>query len=883
MTGNDIRSRFLNFFAAKNHAIIDSSSLIPQDDPTLLFTNSGMVQFKRVFMGEENRTYTRASTCQRCVRAGGKHNDLENVGHTARHHTFFEMLGNFSFGDYFKEDAIHMAWEFLTVNLGLDKDKLWVSVFEDDDEAYTLWEKVEDLPKGRIVRLGEADNFWAMGDTGPCGPCSEIHIDQGPEVGCGRPDCAIGCECDRYLELWNLVFMQFYRDETGRMTPLPRPSIDTGMGLERVAAVLQGKHNNYDSDLFSGLINKIAGLSGKSYGLDDPVDTALRVIADHSRATAFLVADGMLPANEGRGYVLRRIMRRAVRFGRALGLKRPFLAEITAEVVKTMENAYPHLAEAANLLAKVVNNEEERFRETLDNGLTMLNTEISSLQKKSSSCVPGDFIFKLYDTYGFPVDIVRDVALERGCTIDEPGFARAMEEQRALSKKSWKGGSLAAMPAGVKKLVAKGHKTGFVGYKTHRAHSVIKGVIDHEGEAASKATQGERVSVFCPETPFYAEAGGQIGDQGEIVGANGRAKVMDTIIVADGVILHDTEVTEGSLLLGEQVELKVTEGRRQRIACNHSATHILHAAMRSVLGDHVKQSGSLVTPERLRFDFTHFTPITQEELDTIEKIANEEIRANTPLDTAMFDKEEAVKTGAVALFGEKYGDKVRVVSIGNFSRELCGGTHVRATGEIGLVKITAETGIAAGVRRIEAVTGPEAFNIFQGREKQLAKLANLLKVPAENLDTKIEKLLRLNKDLEKEVSRLTAKLTLSDIDGIINRAKMVGDTKVVVSRVVLDSPKTLREMGDKIRDKLGRGIVVLGGEYQGKAALLTMVSKNLTDRYKAGNIISEIAGLVGGKGGGRPDMAQAGGPNPDKLNEALEAVYKIIAAQQPLP
>ena len=883
MTGNDIRSRFLNFFAAKNHAIIDSSSLIPQDDPTLLFTNSGMVQFKRVFMGEENRTYTRASTCQRCVRAGGKHNDLENVGHTARHHTFFEMLGNFSFGDYFKKDAIHMAWEFLTVNLGLDKDKLWVSVFEDDDEAYTLWEKVEDLPKGRIVRLGEADNFWAMGDTGPCGPCSEIHIDQGPEVGCGRPDCAIGCECDRYLELWNLVFMQFYRDETGRMTPLPRPSIDTGMGLERVAAVLQGKHNNYDSDLFSGLINKIAGLSGKSYGLDDPVDTALRVIADHSRATAFLVADGMLPANEGRGYVLRRIMRRAVRFGRALGLQRPFLAEITAEVVKTMENAYPHLAEAANLLAKVVNNEEERFRETLDNGLTMLNTEISSLQKKGSSSVPGDFIFKLYDTYGFPVDIVRDVALEQGCTIDEPGFARAMKEQRALSKKSWKGGSLAAMPAGVKKLVAKGHKTGFVGYKTHRAHSVIKGVIDHEGEAASKATQGERVSIFCPETPFYAEAGGQIGDQGEIVGPNGRAKVMDTIIVADGVILHDAEVTEGSLLLGEQVELKVTEGRRQRIACNHSATHILHAAMRSVLGDHVKQSGSLVTPERLRFDFTHFTPITQEELDTIEKIANEEIRANTPLDTAMLDKEEAIKTGAVALFGEKYGDKVRVVSIGNFSRELCGGTHVRATGEIGLVKITAETGIAAGVRRIEAVTGPEAFNIFQGREKQLAKLANLLKVPAENLDTKIEKLLRLNKDLEKEVSRLTAKLTLNDIDGIINRAKMVGDTKVVVSRVVLDSPKTLREMGDKIRDKLGRGIVVLGGEYQGKAALLTMVSKNLTDRYKAGNIISEIAGLVGGKGGGRPDMAQAGGPNPDKLNEALEAVYKIIAAQQPLP
>ena len=882
MTGNDIRSQFLDFFAANNHAIIDSSSLIPQDDPTLLFTNSGMVQFKRVFMGEEKRDYTRASTCQRCVRAGGKHNDLENVGHTARHHTFFEMLGNFSFGDYFKEDAIRMAWEFLTVNLGLDKEKLWVSVFEDDDEAFALWEKIEDLPRGRIVRLGEADNFWAMGDTGPCGPCSEIHIDQGPAVGCGKPDCAIGCDCDRYLELWNLVFMQYYRDETGKMTPLPKPSIDTGMGLERVAAVMQGKHNNYDSDLFSGLISKIAGLSAKSYGRDEQVDTALRVIADHSRATAFLVADGMLPSNEGRGYVLRRIMRRAVRFGRSLGLKQAFLGEITAEVVKTMANAYPHLSEAANLLAKVVNNEEERFRETLDNGLAMLNTEIRSLQKAGTKTIPGDFIFKLYDTYGFPVDIVRDVALEQAFSIDEPGFARAMEEQRALSKKSWKGGSLAAMPPGVKQLVTGGHKAGFVGYKTHRANSVIKGLIDHEGEAAGTAAQGERVSIFCPETPFYAEAGGQIGDQGEIIGPNGSASVLDTIIVADGVILHDADVTRGTLSLDEQVELKVMEGRRQRIACNHSATHILHAAMKSVLGDHVKQSGSLVTPEKLRFDFTHFSPITQEELEKIEKITNEAIRANTSLDTVMLDREEAIKTGAVALFGEKYGATVRVVSIGNFSKELCGGTHVRATGEIGLLKITAETGIAAGVRRIEAVTGPEAFALFQSQEMHLAKLANLLKVPAESLDAKIEKLVSANKELEKEVSRLAAKLALSDIDGIINSARMVGSTKVVVTRVFLDSPKTLREMGDKIRDKLGSGIVVLGGEYQGKAALLAMVSKDLTGIYKAGNIIKPIAVLVGGTGGGRPDMAQAGGSNPDKLNYALEAAYEIVAAQEPL-
>ena len=881
MTGNEIRSQFLNFFAANDHTIIESSSLIPQDDPTLLFTNSGMVQFKRVFMGEEKRDYTRASTCQRCVRAGGKHNDLENVGHTARHHTFFEMLGNFSFGDYFKEDAILMAWEFLTVHLGMDNEKLWVSVFEDDDEAFALWEKVEDLPKGRIVRLGEADNFWAMGDTGPCGPCSEIHIDQGPEVGCGKPDCAIGCDCDRYLELWNLVFMQFYRDEAGKMTPLPKPSIDTGMGLERVAAVLQGKHNNFESDLFTGLISKITELSGKVYGQDGRFDTAMRVIADHSRATAFLVADGMLPSNEGRGYVLRRIMRRAVRFGRSLGLERLFLAEITAEVVKVMGQAYPHLTESANLLAKVVNNEEQRFRETLDNGLAMLNTEINRLKKEGSSVVPGVFIFKLYDTYGFPVDIVRDVALEQDFSIDEQGFARAMEEQRTLSKKSWKGGSLVTMPPGVKMLVAEGHKTQFVGYKTHRTASVIKSLIGREGETTGEVTQGEHVSIFCPETPFYAEAGGQIGDQGEIVGPNGAARVLDTVIVADGVILHEAEVTEGSLSLDEPVKLKVMEGRRQRIACNHSATHILHAAMKLILGDHIKQSGSLVTPERLRFDFTHFSPITPEELTKIEKIANEEIRANSPLDTEMLAREEAVKSGAVALFGEKYGDKVRVVSIGNFSKELCGGTHVRATGEIGLLKITAETGIAAGIRRIEAVTGPDAFTVFQAREKQLADLANLLKVPAENLEVKIEKLLNANKDLEKEVSRLTARLALTNIDNLIGNAETVNGVRVVVAKVILDSPKTLREMGDKIRDKLGSGLVVLGGEYQGKAALLAMVTKDLVDTYRAGNIIREVAAMVGGKGGGRPDMAQAGGPYPDKLDEALGAVPWIVKSQLP--
>jgi alanyl-tRNA synthetase len=876
MTGNKIREKFLKFFEKNTHLIIEDSSLVPQDDPTLLFTNAGMVQFKRVFMGEEKRDYKRAATCQRCVRAGGKHNDLENVGYTARHHTFFEMLGNFSFGDYFKEEAIQMAWEFLTVDLELPKEKLWVSVFEDDDEAFSLWEKIEGLPKGRIVRLGEADNFWAMGDTGPCGPCSEIHIDQGPEAGCGSPDCKMGCDCDRYLELWNLVFMQFYRDETGKMTPLPKPSIDTGMGLERIAAVAQGKLTNYDSDLFTPIINTIAALCNKPYGEDKRIDTAMKVIADHCRATAFLVADGMLPSNEGRGYVLRRIMRRAIRFGRSIDIGRHFLSKVISRVIADMSSVYPHLVGSLELQIKVANNEEDRFLETLDKGLEILNNEIKRMNKEGSDSVPGAFIFKLYDTFGFPVDIVRDVAMEQGLTVDEAGFNMAMEAQRAQSKKSWRSTGLETMTAGVKALVDGGHKALFVGYAGHHAESVIHGMINAGGDPAETAQQGETVSIFCPETPFYAEAGGQIGDEGEIAGPNGSAKVLDTVTMADGLVLHECEVTKGSLALDDKVQLNVAEGRRQRIACNHTATHILHAAMKRVLGDHIKQSGSLVSQERLRFDFTHFTPITAAELARIETLANEEIRANTQLSTDMLEREEAIQSGATALFGEKYGDQVRVVSIGDFSKELCGGTHVRETGEIGIVKVTTETSIAAGVRRIEAITGPEAFKRFQNHENQLEKLATLLKIAPDKLDTKIEKLISSQKDLEKEVSRLTAKLSLSNLDGIINNGQIVSDVKVVASRLALDSPKTLREMGDKIRDKLGSGVVVLGGEYQGKATLLAMVTKDLTGRLKAGAIIKDVSKLVGGSGGGRPDMAQAGGPHPDKLNDALAAVPEIV-------
>jgi alanyl-tRNA synthetase len=878
MTGNEIRSKFLEYFGSKGHAIVADSSLVPQDDPTLLFTNAGMVQFKRLFMGEEKREYVRAATCQRCVRAGGKHNDLENVGHTARHHTFFEMLGNFSFGDYFKEDAINFAWDFLTNILELPKKKLWVSVFENDDEAYALWEKVEGLPDGRIVRLGEKDNFWAMGDTGPCGPCSEIHIDQGPEVGCGYPDCKVGCErdCDRFLELWNLVFMQFYRDESGTMTPLPRPSIDTGMGLERITAVVQGKFSNYDSDLFAGLIGKIGELAGKTYGQEAQTDTAMRVIADHCRAVSFLIADGVLPANEGRGYVLRRIMRRAIRFGRWLGLTDPFLAEMTRNVVEIMKDGYPHLREATGLLAKVTLNEEERFRETLDNGLGMLQAEIERLQAIDSERVAGDFIFKLYDTFGFPLDIVRDVAAEQGLSVDEAGFAAAMEEQRQRSKKSWKEGGVAVMVSGIRSLMAAGRQARFVGYETGSCTSTITGIVDGTGERVPDATAGDRVSIFCPETPFYAEAGGQVGDHGDITGPSGRARVRDTITVGDGIILHEAEITSGTLAEGDTVELNVAEGRRQRIACNHTATHILHAAMKQVLGDHVKQSGSLVTPERLRFDFTHFSPLTPGEMKEIELVANREVRANIPVETEYLDRESALQSGATALFGEKYGEKVRVVSLGNFSRELCGGIHVGRTGDIGMIKMVTESGIAAGIRRIEAITGEAALTSYQELAAEIEMLGGLLRSSVEELPHKIKKQLAREKELEKKVAQLTARLTTTNLDAMFESARVVHSVKVIAAQVELDSPKTLRDIGDKVRDKLDSGVAALGGVFQGKAALLVIVTKDLAVSLRAGDIVKKLSVIVGGSGGGRPDMAQAGGPLADKLPEALNALYDIV-------
>ena len=876
MTGNDIRQSFLEFFESKGHTRIPASSLVPNDDPTLLFVNSGMVQFKKVFMGEETRPYVRATTAQASVRAGGKHNDLENVGYTARHHTFFEMLGNFSFGDYFKKEAIAYAWEFLTEKLRIDPKDLWVTVYNDDDEAHALWERIDTLPKGRIVRMGEKDNFWAMGDTGPCGPCSEIHIDQGAEVGCGRPDCALGCDCDRFLELWNLVFMQFYRDEHGVMTPLPRPSIDTGMGLERVAAVLQGKTNNYDCDLFTPIIDYVANLSGKRYHADKADDVSMRVIADHARATAFLVADGVLPSNEGRGYVLRRIMRRAIRYGRALGLT-SFFPGVCAVVTGEMRHAYPHLANTSQLLAKVVTNEEERFGETLDHGLGKLDQEIRRLKETDGgqAVIPGEFIFKLYDTYGFPVDIVRDVAIESGVAFDEPGFARAMEQQREQSRRSWKGSDVDHLEAGIIELGSQGRKAEFIGYGATRSVSTVEGIVNTDGQLVTEARAKERVRLFCAQTPFYAESGGQAGDRGEITWPGGRFVVEKTVAPVEGLILHEGQLTQGTLTAGGQVELTVAELRGDT-ALNHTATHLLHAAMKKVLGDHVKQAGSAVDHNRLRFDFTHFSPLTHGEICTIEQMVNAEIRKNIPVATALLGREQAIAEGATALFGEKYGEEVRVVSIGDFSKELCGGTHTRMTGDIGLFKIVMETGIAAGVRRIEALTGSAAVYWVQDLARQASAVSAAVSGPLEGAVDKIQGLLRRQKEMEKQIAALNATMALSDFDRLLASRVEVDAMPVVASRVPLDSPKTLREIGDKIRDRMPHGIIVLGGDFEGKAALLAMVSKDLTGRVKAGDLVNRIAAIVGGKGGGRADMAQAGGSMPDKLDEAIGSVVSVI-------
>jgi len=876
MDSREIRHKFLDYFKAHGHEIVESSSLIPKDDPTLLFTNAGMVQFKSLFLGEEKRGYVRAATSQKCVRAGGKHNDLENVGYTPRHHTFFEMLGNFSFGDYFKEDAIAWAWELLTDEYKLPVDRLHVSVFKDDDQAYRIWEEEIGIPSERIVRLGEKDNFWAMGDTGPCGPCSEIHIDQGPSMGCGKTDCAPGCDCDRYLEIWNLVFTQFDRAPDGKLTPLPNPNIDTGMGLERLAAVVQGKTSNYDSDVFKYLIRRIEELSGKKYGADEKHDVAFRVISDHARATAFLIGDGIMPSNEGRGYVLRRIIRRAFRFGQVLGLTDSFLWPVCTRVIETMGQDYEELAQSQNFIKGVVENEETRFADTLRFSMKVLDEEIGELKAKGRDTISGEAVFKLYDTYGLPVDIVEDVARGENLTVDMQGYEKAMSRQRTMSQESWKGSGEEEIPAAYRNLIGQGLVTEFVGHDALDSKAKVIAVLV-DGNGATEIKEGNQGEVVLDRTPFYGEAGGQVGDVGTIVKENVRFDVTDTLKIGQGLIIHKGCFNQGSFSTGDGVEAKVEIENRSSTACNHSATHLLHKALREVLGDHVKQAGSMVSPSRLRFDFSHFTRVDQEKLMEVEGLVNGYIRDNLAIQTEEMTKEEAMKTGAMAIFEERYGDKVRLVNMGQgVSMELCGGTHTNHTGNIGLFRIINESAVAANVRRIEALTANEALQHDQMQDRDLKLAAALIKTTPGRLTERLERLLAEHKEKEKEIEFLKAKLFSDRSEDLLSGVREISDIKVLARELEADSQKELRDAADKIKDKLKSGIVLVGAKKESKVMLTCMVTKDLVDRFKAGDIIRQLSDIVGGKGGGRPDMAQGGGSKPEKLGDALEAVYGLI-------
>ncbi|MBW2039998.1 MAG: alanine--tRNA ligase [Deltaproteobacteria bacterium] len=875
MTGDEIRVAFLRYFDQRGHKVVRSSPLVPYNDPTLLFTNAGMVQFKKVFLQEEAREYTRATSVQKCLRAGGKHNDLENVGRTARHHTFFEMLGNFSFGDYFKEEAIEMGWEFLIEHLHLPPERFWVSIFEDDEEAFAIWRERIGLPANRVVRMGEKDNFWAMGDTGPCGPCSEIIIDQGEEVGCGSPECGVGCDCDRFLELWNLVFMQYNREKDGSLTPLPKPSIDTGMGLERITAVVQGVKSNYDTDLFQGIIGRIEEISAVSYRTDEARHVSIKVIADHARAVTFLLADGVLPANEGRGYVLRRIIRRALRHGKILGIDGPFLVPMVEKVVEVMGKAYPEVKEGKGYLTQILQKEEERFSETLGYGLKVLGEEVERLKEEGVRVLPGETVFKLYDTFGFPVDLTEDIVREEGMAIDLEGFERSMEAQRSRAREAWRGEVDERLSPVYKEMISEGVATQFVGYEALQIESEIMKIIKADYFTPS-AKKGEEVEIITSATPFYGKAGGQVGDRGIITGKGVLLEVSDTVRPLPELIVHEVVVKEGEVRVGDKVLLQVDEETRRATTRNHTATHILQAALREILGEHVNQSGSLVSPERLRFDFTHYAGIDQETLERIESLVNRWIWQDALVLVEIMAMEEAVKRGATALFGEKYGEQVRVLTIGDYSQELCGGTHVHRTGEIGIFKLVSESGIAAGVRRIEALTGWGALDYLREEEKELREARQLLKARPRELHSKIEKFLEGQRALEKEIEALHRRLTTAQTRGA-PEVKEVRGIKVASCRVEEVNPKILREMGDGIKDKIGSGIILLGGQKEGKTTLILMVTKDLTDRFRADELIKEVAEMVGGMGGGSPTLAQAGGTRVEKLNNALESIYGIVA------
>jgi alanyl-tRNA synthetase len=869
MKSAEIRQRFLDYFASNGHEVVASSPLVPGNDPTLLFTNAGMVQFKDVFLGLEKRPYVRAASSQRCVRAGGKHNDLENVGYTARHHTFFEMLGNFSFGDYFKRDAIRYGWEFMTGELGLPPEKLWVTVFEEDDEAADIWLNEIGVDPARFTRMGASENFWAMGDTGPCGPCSEIFYDHGPTVEGGPPGTPDE-DGDRYVEVWNLVFMQYERAADGTMTPLPKPSVDTGMGLERIAAVMQGVTSNYDTDLLRTLVEAAA----QATGAKDMDSASLRVIADHIRACAFLIVDGVLPSNEGRGYVLRRIIRRAIRHGYKLGQQEPFFHRLVAPLEAEMGEAYPELTKAREQVERALLQEEQRFAETLDQGMDILEAAIADL---GGDVIPGEVAFKLYDTYGFPIDLTADIARERGLTVDQEGFDSAMEAQRERGRAAsvFGAGELVAMAAALKADGVDIAETEFLGYEADSAEGQIRMIV-RDGAPVDAASEGDRVTVFLDRSPFYAESGGQVGDTGELTADDARVEVTDTQKVGKGHA-HVGMVTAGRIACGDTVTASIDIGRRAAIVLNHSATHLLHAALREVLGEHVTQKGSLVAPDKLRFDFSHFEPVTPEQLRKIEALVNDQIRRNAAAETAVMDFDDAVAAGAMALFGEKYDERVRVLKLGDFSTELCGGTHVSRAGDIGLLKITSEAGIAAGVRRIEAVTGDGALDWVRAGETALSRIAGLVRSTRDDAEDKVRQLLDKSKQLEKEVQKLKSKLASGQGGDLAEQAVDIGGIKVLASRVDGVDPKSLREAVDRLKQRLGTAVIVLGSVEDDKVRLVAGVTRDATDRIKAGALIGEIAQLVGGRGGGRPDMAQAGGSDPSGMEAALARVPEYVS------
>jgi alanyl-tRNA synthetase len=860
MTSAEIRASFLEFFRKNGHAVVPSSSLVPGNDPTLLFTNAGMVQFKDVFLGKESRGYSRAASAQRCVRAGGKHNDLENVGYTARHHTFFEMLGNFSFGDYFKREAIHYAWNFVTVTLGIPKDRLWVTVYQEDDEAARIWVEEIGVDPTRCTRMGEKSNFWSMGETGPCGPCSEIFYDHGPDIP-GGPPGSPDEDGDRFVEIWNLVFMQYDRASDGVLTPLPKPSVDTGMGLERVAAVMQGVHSNYDIDLFRSLIGAAAEIT-RTEDLESP---SLRVIADHIRACTFLILDGVVPSNEGRGYVLRRIIRRAIRHGYKLGQTAPFFHKLVATLTQEMGSYYGELVEGEARATQVLAQEESRFAETLATGMALLDAETAKLE---SPVIPGDIVFRLYDTYGFPFDLTADVARERGLAVDKAGYDAAMEAQKDRAKAASKFG------ASLRDSVQLSGKTSFSGYDRLSGRGRVTALI-FDGAVVDALRPGQEGQVVLDETPFYAEGGGQMGDTGVLAGANARFAVRDTQKVGSS-FAHVGVLEAGRLEVGDEVEAKVDGARRQAIALNHSATHLLHAALRQVLGKHVLQKGSLVAPDRLRFDFSHTQAVTPEELRRIEELVNVAVRRNDPADIRVMALDEAVASGAMSLFGEKYESDVRVLAFGDFSKELCGGTHVERTGDIGLFKIIGESGVAAGVRRVEAVTGQAAYEWLVRIDQVMRDVASLLRGSREDVDEKVRELVERSKKLEKEVQQLRTRLATGRSGDVSAQAKAVGGVKVLAAQIEGADAKALRDSVDQLKQKLGSSVVVLATVQDGKVVLVAGVSADLVAQLKAGDIAGEVAAQIGGRGGGRADFAQAGGTEPDKLGAALASVESMV-------